>query len=62
MIGWLMNNHLERIWKEVVMAYLKVLSWHLPGGTEENHEKCVRMANIQAEILTQNLSNMKQEC
>jgi hypothetical protein len=29
---------LERVWKEMVMTYLKVLSQHLPGGTEENHE------------------------
>jgi hypothetical protein len=34
-----MINKLERIWKEAAMAKFKVLSWHLPGGTEENHEK-----------------------
>jgi hypothetical protein len=26
----LMNGKLERIWKEAVMAYCNVLSWHLP--------------------------------
>jgi hypothetical protein len=30
-----MNNELERMWKEVVVAYSKVLSWSLHGGTEE---------------------------
>jgi hypothetical protein len=34
-----MNMNLERTWKEVDMAYFTVLSQHLPGGTEENHEK-----------------------
>jgi hypothetical protein len=33
-----MNNELERIWKEVVMAWFKVLFKHLPGETEENHD------------------------
>jgi hypothetical protein len=36
MIEWLVNNELESIWKEVVVASFKVLAWHFPGGTEEN--------------------------
>jgi hypothetical protein len=39
------NNELRRTWKEVVVAYFKVLSWNLPGGTEENHEKPVRLVS-----------------
>jgi hypothetical protein len=39
MIELLMNNELERIWKESVVASFKVLSRRLPGGSEENHEK-----------------------
>jgi hypothetical protein len=39
MLGRLMNDQLERIWKETVM----LLSWYYPGyfsrGTEENHEE-----------------------
>jgi hypothetical protein len=34
-----MNDELERIWKEAVMAYFNVLSRHLSEGTEANHEK-----------------------
>jgi hypothetical protein len=34
-----MNNYLGRTWKKAVMAQLKILSHHLPGGNEENHEK-----------------------
>jgi hypothetical protein len=30
---------LEGVWQEAVMAQFKVLSQHLPVGTEENHEK-----------------------
>jgi hypothetical protein len=45
-----MNNELERIWKEAVVAYFNVLSRHLPGEAEENYEKSVRFAGLQAEI------------
>jgi hypothetical protein len=34
-----MSNELEGIWTEVVVAEFKVLSRHLPGGTDEKHEK-----------------------
>jgi hypothetical protein len=44
-----MNNELELIWAEV-MALFKALSWHLPVGTAESHEKPVRKAGLQAEI------------
>jgi hypothetical protein len=33
-----MKNELGRIWKEVVVPYCKILSRHLPGGTEKNHK------------------------
>jgi hypothetical protein len=38
MIRLLMDNALERTWKEAVVAYFKVLSRHLPGGTEKTHK------------------------
>jgi hypothetical protein len=34
-----MNNELERILKEVVVAQFKVLSRNLSGGIEKNYEK-----------------------
>jgi hypothetical protein len=40
------NNQLGKIWKEVVMAYFKVLPHHLPGVTEENN------INSESEYLT----------
>jgi hypothetical protein len=46
-----MNDGLERMWKEAVVAYFKVLSRHLPGGTEESHENSsFRIPGLQAEI------------
>jgi hypothetical protein len=33
------NDELKRMWKEAFIAEFKVLTWHFPGGTEENHEK-----------------------
>jgi hypothetical protein len=35
----MMNNALERISKEVVVAYFEILSRHLLGGIEKSHEK-----------------------
>jgi hypothetical protein len=31
-------NEMERMWKETVVAYFKVPSLNLAGGTEEKHE------------------------
>jgi hypothetical protein len=46
----LINNVVESIWKEPVMADFKILSQHLPGEIEENHEKPVRIACLRAKI------------
>jgi hypothetical protein len=35
----ILNNELERMWKEAVVAQFNVLSHHLLGGTEEYHNK-----------------------
>jgi hypothetical protein len=34
-----MNDKLERMWKELVVAKFKVLSWDLSGSSEKTHEK-----------------------
>jgi hypothetical protein len=34
-----MNNELEGIWNEAVVTLFRVLSWYLPRGTAEFHEK-----------------------
>jgi hypothetical protein len=34
-----LNNELEGKWKQAVMAEFMVPFWHLPVGTEENHQK-----------------------
>jgi hypothetical protein len=38
MVEWLKNDKLKRMWKETVVAYLKVLSRNCHGEIEENHE------------------------
>jgi len=39
MITVLTSVDLGRMWKEALVACFKVLSQHLPQGTEENHKK-----------------------
>jgi hypothetical protein len=45
-----MNNVVERIWKETVVAQFKVPSRNSLGGPEENRKKSVRIAGLLAEI------------
>jgi len=33
------NDELQRIWAKEEVVYFKVLSHHLPAGTERNHRK-----------------------
>jgi hypothetical protein len=33
------NDEIERMWKEVVVTYYKILSRNLHGGAGENHKK-----------------------
>jgi hypothetical protein len=35
----IVNNELEGVWKEAVLASFKILFQGLPGRTEENNEK-----------------------
>jgi hypothetical protein len=34
-----LNDEIERMWKEMVVSLSKVISRHLHAETEENHEK-----------------------
>lgn len=36
-----MRNETDQMWKEAVMTKLKILSWHLPYGTEEKSVKTI---------------------
>jgi hypothetical protein len=65
-VGWLVNNELERIWKEPVVAYFDVVSRNLPGGTRENCENSrlsvsgprfeSRVSDFEARVLLSRLS------
>ena len=48
-----MTDDLERIWKELVVAYMKVLFWYLPQGTDRQPRKpSTRIADNPAEFTT----------
>jgi hypothetical protein len=51
-----MNNKLERAWKEAVMAKFKVLSWHLPEGTEKNPQSRQSVSRLRFEPRTSQIS------
>jgi hypothetical protein len=48
--GILVNNELENTWKEAVAVKFNILSRHLPGWTDGDHEKSVRISGLRAEI------------
>jgi hypothetical protein len=50
MVKLLVNNELERMWKQVVAAYFKVLYRALSGGTDENHVKPVSRSRFDSRI------------
>jgi hypothetical protein len=46
------------MWKEAVMASLKVLFQQMTGGTEENHKALMKKMNLQTKNQTWDLQNM----
>jgi hypothetical protein len=56
MVGSVMDNELEKMWKNVVIAYFSVLSQRSPRETEGNRED-LRMVGVPADILTRDLLN-----
>jgi hypothetical protein len=40
------NDELEGIWKEAVVASFELQSPHMPFGTEENEEKSIRIGGL----------------
>jgi hypothetical protein len=45
------NNELERIWKDAIIAKFEVISWRLPGGAVESYKKReLTIATYQREI------------
>jgi hypothetical protein len=47
----------EGICKKSSCGLIKILIWHLLGGSEENHGKPVTIAAVSAEIQTVHLLN-----
>jgi len=55
------NKEMERRWKQVVVAYFKVLSSHLPRGTEENYKKKPHVSPCPRRNATLHLPNTSQK-
>jgi hypothetical protein len=40
MVALLLNNEVEGIWKEAVLALFEVLSWNCPAGLRKARKTC----------------------
>jgi hypothetical protein len=56
-----MNDELERMWKEAVVAKFKILSRYFLEGLRKT-TNTLRIAGLRAVIWSQDLLNKKQEC
>jgi hypothetical protein len=56
-----MNDELERVWEEAVVAQLRYYP-RMSAATEKNHENTVMIAVVQAEIRIEHLQNTSLEC
>jgi hypothetical protein len=52
-----MNDKLERMCEEAVVAYFKVPFWHLLRGTEKNHENLGQDSCALVKIHAEHLQN-----
>jgi hypothetical protein len=50
------TDEVERVWKEAVVSYLKMITWN---GWWTPRKVSIRTAGLQSEIQTQNVSNTK---
>jgi hypothetical protein len=55
------NSELERMCKEVSMVFIKLLSHHVPGGSEETKKMPDNYTQFLEQIQTKNLPNMQQD-
>jgi hypothetical protein len=46
----LVNNELEKLYQEALVTYLKVVTQHCFGGTEESNEDSVSVAGISIDV------------
>jgi hypothetical protein len=57
-----LNNELEEMWKEAVLACFKALFWHMAWGSVEAWKTQIRITSVKADILTRHLPNRSQKC
>jgi hypothetical protein len=58
----IVNNKLEGTWKEAIVAWFEVLSWHLLGWAEENYTILCQNSWCPDQIGTKHLLNAGQKC
>jgi hypothetical protein len=46
----LVNNELEKLYQEALVTYLKVVTQHCCGGTEESNEDSVSVASVSIDV------------
>jgi hypothetical protein len=51
-VGWLMSNKLESMWKEAFVAWFEILFRHLPGQLWEIVKTSVRITDVPVKIWT----------
>jgi hypothetical protein len=57
MVGWLMNSRSEELWKEAVVAYLKVVSRIILEGLRKTTKNLGRVSKCMVEIRTGHVPN-----
>ena len=55
------NKGLHSLWKDLIMAQFKVLTWNLHAVTDENHKTSVTADDDRAQIPIRPLPNTSQE-
>ena len=59
--GWTANDVLNRIWKEVVVAWFEFQFQHMQGCTEKNNGNPVTITDRRADILILDFTNTSQK-
>jgi hypothetical protein len=58
----IVNNELERMWKEAFLSWLKITFQDFPQGTEWNHDEIsIKIIGVPAEIQTGDLPSISQK-
>ena len=57
MVGSLLNNGVQSVREEAILAKFEVSSQYLPGGTEETRKNGARTIRVPVEVRTDSFTN-----